>query len=536
MDQINKQVARVRTRLNFDRFVHVLGWAVFSCLLIAAVAAGTRILLGVADASERWYFALAGLGAGVLLATVLTYWRRRETMDAAIELDRRFQLKERISSSLSLSAADRETEAGQALIADATRRAERIEVSEHFKIQPNASVAMPLLGLTLFFALAALPNLSDKTAQAAANEQIAKEQIRKPAEDLKKKIEQRKQEAAEKGLTDASELLKKVSEDLDKVASGDVQKKEALVKLNDIANEIAERRKQLGGADEMKKQLENLKNIKSGPADKMQKAMEQGDFEAAMDAMNDLKEKLADGKLSDEEKKDLADQLKQMSEKLQDMQNERERRKQELKEQIEQRRQAGDTEAAEKLQQQLDAMEASDQESSMDLLKQLADKLGQASENLQEGDGEMAMENLDDLLDQLQDMQDALDELQELDSVMDELEGAKGQMLGQYGMGNGQGMEGNGNGNGEGQGEGERGLEETETGTFDSAVRGKVQKGAAIRTGVADGPNRKTPSRESVKEEIQMSISERSDAVNDQRRLPKDQRDHLREYFRNFNE
>ena len=78
--------------------------------------------------------------------------------------------------------------------------------------------------------------------------------------------------------------------------------------------------------------------------------------------------------------------------------------------------------------------------------------------------------------------------------------------------------------------------EESDTGAFDSHVRGKLQKGQAVKTGTAKGPNRTGVSREEIKEEIRMSISERADAVNEQERLPKDQREHLREYFKMFNE
>ena len=530
MDKITQQVSRARKRLNFEKFLHITSWTVFAGLLLAAAIFGGRVLWGASGTDEMGLFAAGGAGAGLLLGLVITYLRRRESLDAALEIDRRFNLKERVSTSLSLPDEELDSEVGQALVADAIRRVERIEVADEFKIKTGPQIALPLVAALVFACTIFLPTPTERKAEAAAKEKALQEQIRKPAEELKKKIEKRKKEVAEKGLTDASELLKKISNDLDKVASSDVKKKDALMKLNDIAKEISERRKQLGGADSMKKQLQGLKNMKPGPADKMQQAMKKGDFEAAMDAMQDLKDKIADGDMSEEEKQKLADQLKQMKDKMDEMAAERESKKQELQQQIQQRRDAGDTAGAERLQQQLDQL--NEQQEAMDQMQSLADKLGQAADNLQAGESDLAMENLDDLLDQLQSMQQQLDELQELDSLMDELGEAKNGMSGQYGMG--RMGNGNGNGLGEGQGEGERPIEETDTGTFNSKVAGNIQKGAAVRTGVADGPNRKGVSRESIKEEIQMSISQRAEAIQDQKRLPKDQRDHLREYFRNF--
>ena len=49
---------------------------------------------------------------------------------SAIELDRRFGLKERVSSVLSLQSDELETEAGQALLTDAVRRVEDAVIEE----------------------------------------------------------------------------------------------------------------------------------------------------------------------------------------------------------------------------------------------------------------------------------------------------------------------------------------------------------------------------------------------------------------------
>ena len=62
------------------------------------------------------------LGVGLVAAIVWTLVSRRSVLDAAIELDLRFGLKERVSSSLSLSEDDLQSDAGRALVKDALKK------------------------------------------------------------------------------------------------------------------------------------------------------------------------------------------------------------------------------------------------------------------------------------------------------------------------------------------------------------------------------------------------------------------------------
>ena len=92
------------------------------------------------------YLVLAG-AVGVLLAAGIALARGRGPIDAAIEIDRRFGLKERVSSTLALTAAERETEIGQALIADAKRRIKKIEIADQFRVAPGGQILLPLIPL-----------------------------------------------------------------------------------------------------------------------------------------------------------------------------------------------------------------------------------------------------------------------------------------------------------------------------------------------------------------------------------------------------
>ena len=56
----------------------------------------------------------------------------RDELAAAIEIDLRHRLKERVSSSLALSPSDQVTETGLALVKDAVRSIERLDVGQQF--------------------------------------------------------------------------------------------------------------------------------------------------------------------------------------------------------------------------------------------------------------------------------------------------------------------------------------------------------------------------------------------------------------------
>jgi len=85
-------------------------------------------------------------------------------------------------------------------------------------------------------------------------------------------------------------------------------------------------------------------------------------------------------------------------------------------------------------------------------------------------------------------------------------------------------------GMGDGRGQGARPEERTDTNFYESQVRGNVQPGEAVRTGVAGGPNRAGQTLEAVKEQIRSSTSQDADPLIDVR-LPRKERDHAREYL-----
>ena len=116
MDELQRQVRRAERRLAAQRLVGALGWCWFVSLLVALalVVAEKFHPLGFA----AWTWAGGALGGamvvGLIAALAWAIWTRQRPLAAAIELDHRFQLKERVSSTLAMPAEARATEAGRA--------------------------------------------------------------------------------------------------------------------------------------------------------------------------------------------------------------------------------------------------------------------------------------------------------------------------------------------------------------------------------------------------------------------------------------
>ena len=156
--------------------------------------------------------------------------------------------------------------------------------------------------------------MSDATPDSSTTTQAATVQVEQrvlnSTENLKKKLEERRKKAIERGLTEAGDLFKKLEQGVDSLNKNeDVDRQNALVKLNDLARDLQQRQKDLLSRDDLRKQLNTLKDIKQGPADRMAKAMKQGDFKAALNELKQLQDQLAKSELSEEEQKQLRDQL-----------------------------------------------------------------------------------------------------------------------------------------------------------------------------------------------------------------------------------
>jgi len=543
MESIRRQVGCARWRLNCQAFLQLLPWTLFAAatLALAAVVAPKIWFLGVND--RLWLPSWAGgsLLIGLLAALAGTWFRRRNSLEAALEIDQRFGLKERVSSALALAPDERESSVGQALVADAECRLQTVEVREAFGLRWRWTAILPLPPIVVGALLAwALPNAVRKDAQAAIRDAELRQRIQRSARELGKKVAARAKLAGEAGLTDANSLLKEVRAGAEQLERrDDADHKQALVQLNELTRAVEKRRNELGGTTELQRQLERLKDLAGGPAEKLADALRRGDPEQALQELKRLTDALQSGALSPEERQQLARQLQDVRRRMQELADQHRQAKQELQRQIQQKLAEGDREAAGKLQRKLDELQS--QEQGLDRLDQLAGRLQRASEALEQGDGQQATAELNEMARDLQEMQNELDQMEQLDELLDEINGAKSSLKCENCSGEGcaecQGGEsqfsrqdGPGDGLNEGQGSGERPEAATKTGAYESRVRAKPKGGESIRSGDASGPNRAGLSQQQVQQEITGALRGDADPVSEQR-LPRAQQDHVRQYF-----
>ena len=547
MEQILAQVRRVQRRLTRQLFVNRLLSCLFVSMLVALVAIAVPKLVAIENLPDRWtiYCLAAGLFSGLAIAAGWTFLRSRGELEAAIELDSRFGLRERVASSLSLPEEDIDSPAGRALTADALRAVRKLEVQEGFPLQLERRAWLPVVSALLAFLLVSfVENREAESSVDPAAAKQAKEQIDAATKKLRERLVERRKQAAEKGLKEAEGLFRELEEQSKKLSEKDkVDRKKALVKLNDLSKQLQERREKLGGEEQLRKQLEKMKDFNKGPADKMVDAMKKGDWKAAQQELQKLQEKLAKGEMDEADKKDLAKQLEQIQKKMAEAQAAQKKKMEDLKKQIEQQKQQGNMDQAGQLQQKLDQMRQQQQQ--MNKMQQLAQQAGACQECMKQGDQAGAAQAMQQMMQSMQQLQQEMSESEMLDAAMDQLQMAKDSMncsecqgegcqacngMGmQAGMGKGKGGK-NGMGMGEGQGRGPRPDEKNDVRFRDSRVRQNPRNGAMVMEGEADGPNLRGQVGEVIKQEMAASAVEPADPTVVEQ-LPKSRREHAEEFF-----
>jgi len=551
MDQLRKQVARARRRLIIEQFSGRLIWCLLAALVVTAIAVAVPRVVAIENLPAGWDLNWLYASLGCALATAITWTAisNRSQLDAAIEIDRRFDLRERIASSLSLSPEEQSSEAGRAVVNDAMRAVNRINVDDQFRLQVGRRALWPLVPAAILFALVTfVPNREAESGVDPVAQAKTAEQTKTAIDSLRKKVEeQRAKMEKNKNLEKANDLFKQIEEGMRELTEKQkLDPSKAHVKLNDFQKQLEERRQQLGGKESLKEQFQKMKNLGAGPAEKAAEAMKQGDWKKAMDEVEKLAKALKDGKLDEASKKQLEQQMQKMKEKLEAAAEAHQQAMDDLKKQIEQQKKDGNLAKAGELQNKLDQMQK--KQAQMEKLQKLAQQMGQIQQGLQKGDGKQAAEAMAKMAEQLDKMQQDMNEMEMLDAAMDQLAMAKDAMNCKFCDGEGcqecqgnmanNGGQGNkfnpnsppGRGMGQGVGIGARPEERNATNLRDTQVRQNPKRGAATFGGFVEGPNIKGEVSQSIQEEMKSLSAEPADPLTSER-LPHSRQEHAKEYF-----
>jgi|688.fasta_scaffold00030_112 hypothetical protein len=529
MQEVRRKSYQARRRLVVERFLALLPAQLSALLVLASTAVMLPKWMVLPVPAVIWYCSWLGgaVVVGLLVSFIMTWLSRPTLSVAAAEVDRRFQLRERLSSSLTLTPEDQQTDLGQALMVDAERRAEVLDIASQFTWGAHRKLLLPLLPLLLSSLYFVLP---DRQSQASPElNQVEATLIKSSTQPLLDQIRKKRQEAEEQDLLDAAEMLKKLEGELERMAkNAKLDPQEALTKLNDIKQQLNERKQELGNSESLKKSLQNLDKFDAGPLEKLADSLKSGDMEKAQKAVQDLLEDLKSGKMSSEQLEKLKNDMERLNQSIQQAAQAHEEAKQKLEDQIRKAKQSGDQQRAGELQRKLEQMQAND--NSISRMQEMAQQLGKCQQCLSKGDQEGMQEALQDISEVLQELSEGDQQLQDLDQLLNELSECKS------GMCKGKGDQpGKGQGLGEGKGQGDRPEEDSDVDFFQSQVRGQLQPGENVFSGKVGGQNRKGLSQVEVQQEITRELTEEPEPL-DETPLPRNQREHTRDYFNSIRE
>jgi hypothetical protein len=390
---------------------------------------------------------------------------------------------------------------------------------------------------------------SEPLVQSAA----AKAEIEKKMRQLQKKA------ALKKDDRPKSKELERLEGEVDRLAKKPLdtreQAREVIKDMAGLEEQLKKRDKQLAQkAEALKEQMQQAERLskrpkKDGPADELNKALEQGDFRKAKDEVDRLSKKLKDqeeieklrkkaqdDKLNEEERKQAQEQLdrakdkalsreqkEQMEQQLKDLKDDLQRlsrNKDEEAQRLRDMAQRGELDK-EQLQRELDQLEKNasklDQET-LDQLKELADRLGECEKCMKEGKDGEAGQKLKEAAAKLGKL-DPDGEAQELAAQLGQLQAARRMICRALDQGGGQAA-------------GQRPeSKEGDTAAKEERARSQVDKGRLQVIDHVPGDGFKGPRRPAeMREEIRKASQEAPEAI-DRQRLPRSASDMARGYF-----
>jgi hypothetical protein len=334
-------VAQVRRRVVLASLLSLLAWA---WLAAVALSAGwfflQPLLIHEAPPWLRWAVLGGSLAAATASAIIFGILRAPSRLGAAMSLDERFNLRERVTTSLTLDADTAATPAGQALLADAEQRANQVRVADRFPVAvPWKPAAMlPVCGAALVL-LALLWNPHFVPGSNGGDDENPPTEPNQAVEDQMKKLAQAKP-AAKKGEDEPkAEDLKRIEAEIEKFVQKPRDRRDEIQdRIKDATAIEAElqrqQKRQAERADALREALKQAERLKrknkdnknqQGPGKDAADALARGDMEKAKDELQRLakdlekdeqkerlKKNLKDPNLGKEEKEELQRELEKL--------------------------------------------------------------------------------------------------------------------------------------------------------------------------------------------------------------------------------
>ncbi|UCG17632.1 MAG: hypothetical protein JSV19_06295 [Phycisphaerales bacterium] len=451
MTALKRQVRRTQQRLWANRWFALLAWT--TTVSVGVFAAVVILVKMFGWAAPLGWIALGLVGAGVVVASILSLTCRAGKVTAAAALDEAAGLRERVSSGLYCEQSG--DPYAQAVVVDAERISGSLSVRRHIPLrapQPlvYAGTAAIVAGILLL-----MPSGWIERSQAESDAQ-EQERIERRNVAVKKRIDLVKKQAKVNTALKDNPAMKDLVAGLENLAkepfaNPDARRHEAVKKIDSAADALKKQRagEKFDKVGEMKKMLRGLKTQgETGtPAQKLSEALAKGDFKAANEAIKAMQQQLASMKSAEnaEAAQKLQEQLNRLAEQL-----DKAASTAQLEKKLEQ---AGlSKEDIKKMMDQLAKGDMSELEKQLakrglsqpqidSLMKQMAKRaqacqacrnmsgaLSQAAGAMQQGQMSDASSGLESARDELSELEMLEQEMNQLESAIASLEDAKGDM------------------------------------------------------------------------------------------------------------
>jgi len=240
-----------------------------SALVGGAAAGAFSLILVVLDKFRLirfdWPYLLALLALGILAGWVWGFSRKLQDFDVARATEKRLKLKERLSSAISLESQAAENDMIPALLNDAVRHMSNVQPARLFprRLDRRGKVFIGLL--VLLAAAFILPELPMFQSAATRKERAA---LRKQGEELVKlarKLEEREPpKEIKKLLQQIAANMKALGKDMERARVG---RKEALVKLNKMQQQLEAAKQELTKERPQKSLAQAAVQLKAGSSE-----------------------------------------------------------------------------------------------------------------------------------------------------------------------------------------------------------------------------------------------------------------------------
>ena len=315
--RFGKLLGAVRRRLIVTAWLYFLAlFLTWACSLALLWLVAVRLFPYLGPPEPVLIVLLAVAGAAAFL---LTYHQRPSFSMAALEVDRRLGLEERITSSLELSDADGEMV--QALHRDAEIHSCNINTGKDFPVRmPRVTKWLAVAVVVYGLAYVLLPEFDvlghrERVAKARELRETMTARARK-LEEAMRPIKELPESERHPSLTEDVKKVERIAEGLE---SGELSEKQALAKLTNMAKEIREEREKI--ASEMPVARPGMSKADLDKTKDLASSIEEGNFEKAAEKARELQEQLAEkiqkeGGLTEEERKALAKELSELAKEL----------------------------------------------------------------------------------------------------------------------------------------------------------------------------------------------------------------------------